>query len=57
MTLWEVMVIVLSAAALFTLILGAFVAYSIRKNREANRELIRSIEGRITNARTSGTGK
>lgn len=46
MTVWDWMLIVLSGAALFALVLGAFVTYAVRKNEEATRELIREMKAR-----------
>lgn len=48
MTFWELLGITLSAAGIFASILGAFLAYAARKNGEATRELIRSMEERMT---------
>jgi hypothetical protein len=48
MTFWELMGITLSAVGLFASILGAFLTYAARKNGEATRELIRSMEERMT---------
>jgi len=41
MTFWETTGVVLSSAALFASILGAFLAYAARKNGEATREVVR----------------
>lgn len=46
MTVWDWMLVVLSAAALFALVLGAFVTHAVRKNGEATRELIRAMKAR-----------
>jgi hypothetical protein len=48
MTFWELMGVALSSAGLFASILGAFLTYAARKNGEATRELIRSMEEHIT---------
>ncbi|MBI4482514.1 MAG: hypothetical protein HY652_06445 [Acidobacteria bacterium] len=48
MTFWELLGIALSSAGLFASILGAFLTYAARKNGEATRELIRSMEERMT---------
>lgn len=48
MTFWELMAVALSSAGLFASILGAFLTYAARKNGEAARELIRSMEDRLT---------
>lgn len=37
----------LSAAARFALVLGAFVTHAVRKNEEATRELIREVKARM----------
>lgn len=44
MSFWELFALVLSAAGLFASILGAFLTYAARKNGEATRALIRSVE-------------
>ena len=48
MSFLEVLSIVLSAAGLFALILGACLAVASRHNGEATRALIRSMEERMT---------
>ncbi|MBI3302505.1 MAG: hypothetical protein HYZ72_10590 [Deltaproteobacteria bacterium] len=48
MTFWEFLGIALSSAGLFASILGAFLTYAARKNGEATRDLIRSMEERMT---------
>ena len=48
MTSWKFMAVALSSAGLFASILGAFLTYATRKNGEATRNLIRSMEERIT---------
>ena len=47
MTFWEFMGVALSSAGLFASILGAFLTYAARKNGEATRDLIRSMEERL----------
>ena len=46
MSFWELLAVVLSSAGLFASILGAFLTYAARKNGEATRELIRTMEER-----------
>jgi hypothetical protein len=48
MTFWEFMGIALSSAGLFASILGAFLTYASRQNGAATRDLIRSMEDRMT---------
>ena len=48
MGFWEFLGVALSSAGLFASILGAFLTYAARKNGEATRELIRSMEERMT---------
>jgi hypothetical protein len=48
MTFWELFGITLSSAGLFASILGAFLTYAARKNGQATRDLIRSMEERMT---------
>lgn len=48
MTFWEFLGVALSSAGLFASILGAFLTYAARKNGEATRDLIRTMEERIT---------
>lgn len=48
MTFWELFGITLSSAGLFAYILGAFLTYAARKNGQATRDLIRSMEERMT---------
>jgi hypothetical protein len=48
MTFWETLGIVLSSAGLFASILGAFLTYAARQNGAATRELIRTMEERMT---------
>jgi hypothetical protein len=47
MTFWEFMGVALSSAGLFAAILGAFLTYASRKNGQATRELIGSLEERM----------
>ncbi|MBI3990296.1 MAG: hypothetical protein HY347_11855 [candidate division NC10 bacterium] len=47
MTFWEFLGVALSSAGLFASILGAFLTYAARKNGEATRDLIRSMEERM----------
>ena len=47
MTFWELLGVALSSAGLFASILGAFLTYAARKNGEATRDLIRSMEERM----------
>lgn len=48
MTFWKLFGITLSSAWLFASILGAFLTYATRKNGQATRDLIRSMEERMT---------
>ena len=48
MTFWELLGVALSSAGLFASILGAFLTYAARKNGEATRDLIRSMEERLS---------
>ena len=48
MSFWEFLALALSSAGLFASILGAFLTYAARKNGEATRDLIRSMEERMT---------
>lgn len=48
MTFWEFMGVALSSAGLFASILGAFLTYAARMNGAATRDLIRSMEERLT---------
>jgi hypothetical protein len=48
MTFWEFLGVALSSAGLFASILGAFLTYAARKNGEATRGLISSMEERMT---------
>ncbi len=48
MGFWEFLAVALSSAGLFASILGAFLTYAARKNGEATRELIRSMEERMS---------
>lgn len=48
MTFWEFFGVALISAWLFASIQGAFLTYAARKNGEATRELIRSMEQRLT---------
>jgi len=48
MTFWEFLGVALSSAGLFASILGAFLTYAARKNGEATRDLIRTMEERMT---------
>lgn len=48
MTFWEFLGAALSSAGLFASILGAFLTYAARQNGAAARELIRSMEERLT---------
>ncbi len=48
MGFWELLGVALSSAGLFASVLGAFLTYAARKNGEATRELIRSMEERMT---------
>ncbi|MBI3047210.1 MAG: hypothetical protein HYY76_02760 [Acidobacteria bacterium] len=48
MGFWEFLGVALSSAGLFASILGAFLTYAARKNGEATRALIRSMEERMT---------
>lgn len=48
MTFWELLGIALSSAGLFASILGAFLTYAARQNGTATRDLIRSMEERLT---------
>lgn len=48
MTFWAFWGVALSSAGLFASILGAFLTYATRKNGEATRDLIRSMEERMT---------
>lgn len=47
MTFWEFFALALSSAGLFASILGAFLTYAARKNGQATRDLIRSMEERM----------
>ena len=47
MSFWEFLAVALTAG-LFASILGAFLTYAARKNGEATRDLIRSMEERTT---------
>ncbi len=47
MTFWEFFAIALSSAGLFASVLGAFLTYAARKNGQATRDLIRSMEERM----------
>lgn len=49
MTFWELLGVVLSSAGLFASVLGGFLTYAARKNGEATRDHIRSMEERLTN--------
>lgn len=48
MTVWGLFGVTLSSAGLFASILGAFLTYAARKNGEATRQLIRTMEERLT---------
>jgi len=48
MTFWELLGVALSSAGLFASILGAFLTYAARQNGQATRDLIRSMEERLT---------
>lgn len=48
MGFWEFLGVALSSAGLFASILGAFLTYAARKNGEATRALIHSMEERMT---------
>ena len=48
MSFWEFLGVALSSAGLFASILGAFLTYAARKNGQATRDLIRSMEERMT---------
>ena len=48
MTFWEFLGAIFSSAGLFASILGAFLTYAARKNGEATRALIRSMEEWMT---------
>lgn len=48
MTFWELLGIALSSAGLFASILGAFLTYAARQNGAATRDLIRTMEERLT---------
>lgn len=52
MTFSELLAVVLSSAGLFAAILWAFVTYAVRKNAEANKELMRVIEEGMTTSLT-----
>ena len=47
MTFWEFFALALSSAGLFASILGGFLTYAARKNGQATRDLIRSMEERM----------
>jgi len=46
-TFWELLGIALGSTGLFASVLGAFLTYAARKNGEATRGLIESMEDRI----------
>jgi hypothetical protein len=48
MTFWEFFGVTASSAGLFASILGAFLTYAARQNGAATRDLIRSMEERMT---------
>ena len=48
MTFWEFLGVGLSSAGLFASILGAFLTYAARQNGAATRDLIGSMEERMT---------
>jgi len=48
MTFWEFLGVTLSSAGLFASILGAFLTYAARQNGRATRDLIRTMEERMT---------
>lgn len=48
MTFWESLGVALSSAGLFASILGAFLTYGAQKNGQATRDLIHSMEERMT---------
>lgn len=48
MSFWEFMAVGLGSAGLFASILGAFLTHATRKNGEATRDLIRSMEERMS---------
>ena len=48
MIFWELLGVALISAGLFASILGAFLTYAARKNGEATRGLISSMEERMT---------
>lgn len=47
MTFWEFFATALSSAGLFASVLGAFLTYAARRNGQATRDLIRSMEERM----------
>jgi hypothetical protein len=48
MSFWELLGVALSSSGLFASILGAFLTYAARKNGQATRDLMRSMEERMT---------